>query len=170
MHADEVDVPVDLVRRLLAAQHPQWADLPLTVAGEWGTDHAVYRMGDRMVVRLPRIGWAVKAVAAEQRWLPFLGPQLPVEIPEVVATGEPGEGYPWPWTVLSRIDGQHPPTVDSWGAEQLAVHLAGLNRALAAVDPTDGPVAGRGPCPSPSSPSRTTGTRIRPSAPPPAGC
>ena len=101
MHADEVDVPPALVRRLLAEQHPQWADLPLSVAGEWGTDHAMYRLGDELVVRLPRIGWAVKAVAAEQRWLPFLGPQLPVEIPEVVATGEPGEGYPWPWTVLT---------------------------------------------------------------------
>ena len=142
MHADEVDVPPALVRRLLAAQHPQWADLPLSVAGEWGTDHAMYRLGDELVVRLPRIGWAVKAVAAEQRWLPFLGPQLPVEIPEVVATGEPGEGYPWPWTVLRWIGGEHPPVGQWWGAERLARDLAKFNGALAAIDPDGGPVAG----------------------------
>ena len=156
IHEDELDVPPALVRRLLAAQHPQWADLPLTVAGEWGTDHAMYRLGDDLVVRLPRICWAVKAVAAEQRWLPFLGPQLPVEIPEVVATGEPGEGYPWPWTVLTWIEGEHPPTVDWWGAEQLAVHLARFNRAVAALDPTDGPIAG-----SPGGPQRGIPIRLR---------
>lgn len=156
IHEDEVDVSPALVRRLLAAQHPQWADLPLTVAGEWGTDHAMYRLGDALVVRLPRIGWAVKAVAAEQRWLPFLGPQLPVEIPDVVATGEPGEGYPWPWTVLTWIEGAHPPTVDWWGAEQLAVDLARFNRALGAIDPADGPVAG-----SPGGPQRGIPIRLR---------
>lgn len=156
MHADEVDVPPALVRRLLAAQHPQWADLPLTVAGAWGTDHAMYKLGDELVVRLPRIGWAVKAVAAEQRWLPFLGPQLPVEIPEVVATGEPGEGYPWPWTILRWIWGEHPPPVDWWGAERLAIQLAGFNRALAAIDPTGGPVAG-----SPGGPQRGIPIRLR---------
>lgn len=156
MHADEVDVPPALVRRLLAAQHPQWADLPLTVAGEWGTDHAMYRLGDELVVRLPRIGWAVKAVAAEQRWLPFLGPQLPVEIPEVVAVGEPGEGYPWPWTVLRWIWGEHPPPADWWGAERLAIQLAGFNRALAAIDPTGGPLAG-----SPGGPQRGIPIRLR---------
>jgi aminoglycoside phosphotransferase (APT) family kinase protein len=142
IHEDEVDVPPELVRRLLVEQHPQWADLPLEVAGEWGTDHAMYRLGDDLVVRLPRIGWAVKAVAAEQRWLPVLAPQLRGEIPEVVATGEPGEGYPWPWTVLTWIHGEHPPPVDWYGAERLAVQLAGFNRALAAIDTTGGRAAG----------------------------
>ena len=156
IHEDEVDVPPALVRRLLAAQHPQWADLPLTVAGEWGTDHAMYRLGDELVVRLPRIGWAMKAVAAEQRWLPVLGPQLPVEIPGVVATGDPGEGYPWPWTVLTWIEGEHPPTVDWWGAERLAIQLAGFNRALAAIDPTGGPVPG-----SPGGPQRGLPIHLR---------
>lgn len=151
-----MDVSPALVRRLLAAQHPRWADLPLTVAGEWGTDHAMYRLGDELVVRLPRIGWAVKAVAAEQRWLPYLGPQLPVEIPEVVAAGEPGEGYPWPWTILWWIWGEHPPPVDWWGAERLAIQLAGFNRALAAIDPTGGPLAG-----SPDGPQRGIPIRLR---------
>ena len=29
MHVDEVDTSVELVARLLAAQYPQWASLPL---------------------------------------------------------------------------------------------------------------------------------------------
>lgn len=156
LHEGEVDVPPALVRRLLAAQHPQWAELPLAPVGEWGTDHAMYRLGDELVVRLPRIGWAVPAVAVEQRWLPVLGPQLPVEIPEVMVTGEPGEGYPWPWTVLRWIEGEHPLPVDWWGAEQLAVCVARFNRALAAIDPTDGPIAG-----SPGGPQRGIPIRLR---------
>ena len=54
MHADEVDTDVTLVRRLLAAQFPRWADLPIEPVRPFGTDNANYRLGDDMVVRLPR--------------------------------------------------------------------------------------------------------------------
>lgn len=59
MHADEVATDALLVRRLLAAQFPQWADLPIAAVASAGTDNALYRLGDDMVVRLPRIGLAV---------------------------------------------------------------------------------------------------------------
>ena len=54
MHADEVDTDSSLVRRLLAAQFPQWADLPIEPVEPRGTDDALYRLGNDMVVRLPR--------------------------------------------------------------------------------------------------------------------
>ena len=56
MHADEFDIGVDLVRRLLAAQFPAWAELPLAPVLSAGTDNALYRLGADMAVRLPRIG------------------------------------------------------------------------------------------------------------------
>ena len=65
MHVDEVNTDVDLVSRLLAAQFPQWARLPITPVPSAGTDHALYRLGDEMVVRLPRIDWAVGQAARE---------------------------------------------------------------------------------------------------------
>ena len=55
MHADEVDIDVSLVGRLLAAQFPQWADLPIEPVHSAGTDNAIYRLGEDMAVRLPRI-------------------------------------------------------------------------------------------------------------------
>ena len=58
MHPDEVDTDVALVGRLLAAQFPQWAGLPLAPVEPAGTDNAIYRLGDDLVVRLPRIHWA----------------------------------------------------------------------------------------------------------------
>ena len=57
MHADEVDTDVVVVLRLLATQFPRWAGLPLTPVPSGGTDNAIYRLGDDMAVRLPRIHW-----------------------------------------------------------------------------------------------------------------
>ena len=74
MHDDEVDTDPELVRRLLAAQHPQWADLPIERVRSAGTDNAMYRLGDELAVRLPRIHWAVESVAKERTWLPLLAP------------------------------------------------------------------------------------------------
>jgi len=51
MHADEVDTDVALVRRLFAAQFPQWADLPIQPVPSAGTDNALYRLGDDLVER-----------------------------------------------------------------------------------------------------------------------
>jgi len=89
MHVDEVETDAPLVRRLLAAQFPEWADLAIQPVASAGTDNALYRLGDEMVVRLPRIQWAVEQVEREQRWLPKLAPFLPVAIPVPLAKGSP---------------------------------------------------------------------------------
>ena len=97
MHADEVDIDAELVRRLVAAQFPRWAELPVTPVESAGTDNAMYRLGDDLAVRLPRIERAAGNIAREQRWLPELAARLPVAIPEPIAAGLPAEGYSWPW-------------------------------------------------------------------------
>jgi aminoglycoside phosphotransferase (APT) family kinase protein len=106
MHADEVDVDEALVRRLLRAQLPEVADLALTIVVPWGTDNAIWRLGDELVVRLPRIGWASAQPDLEAVWLPRLAPHLPVALPEPVAVGEPGEGYPYRWAVHRWLPGE----------------------------------------------------------------
>lgn len=94
MHADEVPTDVALVRRLLAVQFPHWAGLPVVPFPSGGTVNAVYRLGDDMAVRLPRIEGGVEDVAKERHWLPRLAPHLPVPIPTVLGSGTPAEGYP----------------------------------------------------------------------------
>ena len=108
MHPHEVLADPNLVRRLLRDQMPQWAELPISEQPLGGTDNALYRLGDDKLVRLPRIDWAVTAVAKEHEWLPRLAPLLPVEIPTPLALGEPGHGYPWPWSVYAWLDGEDP--------------------------------------------------------------
>jgi aminoglycoside phosphotransferase (APT) family kinase protein len=68
MHADEADIDEPLVRRLLAAQFPQWAGLPVRPVASAGTDHAIYRLGDRLVARLPRIQGPVAQAEKERVW------------------------------------------------------------------------------------------------------
>lgn len=91
--ADAIDEA--LVRRLLAAQFPHWADLPLTPAEPQGWDNRTFRLGADMSVRLPSAASYVRQVEKEHRWLPLLAPQLPLPIPAPLARGAPGEGYPF---------------------------------------------------------------------------
>src|SRR6185503_16086147 len=105
MHDAEVDVDEKLVRGLIATQLPQLADLPLTRIEAWGTDHAIFRLGDDLSVRLPKIGWAAKQGQKESRWLSRLAPHLPVEVPVPRAVGEPGHGYPFHWYVSPWLEG-----------------------------------------------------------------
>ncbi|MEX1255219.1 MAG: aminoglycoside phosphotransferase family protein [Dehalococcoidia bacterium] len=106
MHSDEVDIDESLVRGLLAAQFPQWADLPIEPVPSAGTVNAIFRLGDDMVVRLPRVHRWAAALEKEYHWLPKLAPHLPLRVPEPLAKGSPGEGYPFSWAIYRWIDGQ----------------------------------------------------------------
>lgn len=142
MHTDEVHTDVSLVARLLSTQFPQWADLPIRPVHSAGTDNALYRLGDDMVVRLPRIHWAVGQVEKEQRWLPRLAPFLPLAIPVPLAHGQPGEGYPWRWSVYCWLDGENVSIESIANPRQAAIDLAQFIVALQRIDATGGPPPG----------------------------
>jgi aminoglycoside phosphotransferase (APT) family kinase protein len=133
MHADEVDTDVALVRRLLAAQFPHWADLSIDLVDSYGTDHDIYRLGDDLAARLPRIGWATRQAAKEAEWLPKLAPHLPLAIPTQLARGQPAEGYPFEWSVYEWLPGENAiGTIDD--LDQAAIDLAAFVRALRRID------------------------------------
>jgi aminoglycoside phosphotransferase (APT) family kinase protein len=144
MHDDEVETDADLVRALLRSQHPQWADLPIERVTSAGTDNAMYRLGDDLAVRLPRIDWAVANVAKEQRWLPVFAPRVPLAVPEPVATGAPEEAFPYPWGVVRWVPGELATLDVLDDPVQAALDLAAFVRALQAVDPAGAPRHHRG--------------------------
>lgn len=128
LHDDEVVSTPDLVRRLVAEQFPQWADLPVTPGPAGGTDHHLFRLGDDLLVRMPKIGWAQDQAGSDARWLPHLAPHLPLRLPVPEAVGEPGEGFPFRWSVTPWLDGA-PPAVGALGtaaARQLGEFVAAL--------------------------------------------
>jgi len=146
MHADEIDTDVALVRRLLAGQFPQWAELAIDPVASYGTDHDIYRLGDDLAIRLPRIGWATNQAAKEAEWLPKLAPQLPLAVPVQLAMGHPAEGYPFEWSVYRWLPGESADgTIDD--LDRAAVDLAAFVNALRQIDATGAhprPARGRG--------------------------
>ena len=146
MHEDELDIDGDLVRRLLDAQFPEMADLPISAVESTGTVNAIYRLGDRLCVRLPRVdGWA-QALMNECEWLPQLTRRLSLRVPEPIAKGEPAGSYPFPWAIYDWIDGQ--PYADELVADEAeaAADLARFVTELRDVDvPVGAPPGGREP-------------------------
>ncbi|WP_427895974.1 aminoglycoside phosphotransferase family protein [Kribbella sp. GL6] len=143
LHQDgRAGIDAALVRRLIAQQFPHWADLPVTPVAVDGWDNRTYRLGPGLTARLPTAESYVAAVDKEHVWLPRLGPELPVEIPEAVAKGEPGLGYPYPWAVRRWIQGEtaSPGTVQD--LDEFARSVSAFILALQNVDATGGPLAG----------------------------
>jgi aminoglycoside phosphotransferase (APT) family kinase protein len=137
MHDDEIDVDEPLVRALLVAQLPDLAGRPLARVEPWGTDNAIWRLGDDLVVRLPRVERAAGQVDLEAEWLPRLAPHLPVTIPEPVAVGEPDHGYPCRWAVHRWVPGELAAFERFDEPARFARDLAAVVRALGEV-PIDG--------------------------------
>lgn len=142
MHPNEVPTDAALVRRLITTQFPQWAALAIAPVVSAGTDNALYRLGDALVVRLPRVHWAVGQVQKEQKWLPKLAPHLPLAIPSPLALGVPGEGYPWHWSVYRWLPGDNATLEQLANLSEAATTLAGFITALQSLDATDGPAPG----------------------------
>ena len=135
MHADEIETDVALVRRLLAGQFPPWAELHIELVESYGTDHDIYRLGDELAARMPRIGWAATQAAKEAEWLPKLAPHLPLALPVQLAMGHPAEGYPFDWSVYEWLPGVNANgTLDD--LDRAAVDLAAFVTALRRIDTT----------------------------------
>lgn len=133
---------VGLVRRLLGAQFPQWADLPVRPVRPMGWDNRTFRLGDDMVARLPSARAYVPQVEKEHRWLPILAPQLPLPIPTPIAMGQPLDGYPWAWSIYRWLPGRTLTTRQASGSHGLARSLGLFLGALQRVDPKGGPSPG----------------------------
>lgn len=146
----EVDLSPDLVRALLAEQHPDLAGLPVRLVAH-GWDNATFRLGDDLAVRLPRREVAARLVEHEQQWLPLLAALCPVPVPAPLRVGAPGALFGWSWSVVPWFDGRpaaQQPVADrtAW-AEDLAAALAALHVPAPAAAPVNpvrgGSLAGR---------------------------
>ncbi|HEY2639155.1 MAG TPA: aminoglycoside phosphotransferase family protein [Streptosporangiaceae bacterium] len=127
----------DLVRRLLASQFPEWADLPLSRLHPAGSDNVIYRLGENMSVRLPRGAWAAGQAAKERYWLPRLAPRLPLPIPVPLGVGNPAFGYPWDWSVSRWLPGETATVKGLADPRRTAIELADFLTALQRALPVE---------------------------------
>lgn len=138
MHPDQIDVPAAAVRRLVAAQFPAWAALPVAPVASAGTVNAVFRIGDRLAARFPLVPGAPDEVRAtlarEQEAARELVGRTRFPTPEPVAIGEPGEGYPLPWAVQTWLDGTSADVEEASGSVAFGADLAELVTDVRAID------------------------------------
>jgi aminoglycoside phosphotransferase (APT) family kinase protein len=138
----DVSLDTALVRRLVAAQFPQWADLPIKPVEFDGWDNRTFHLGADMTVRLPSAERYVPQVEKEHHWLPRLAPHLPLPIPAPLARGVPAEGFPWPWSIYRYLEGETAAIARIADLRQFAIALARFLAALQRIDPSDGPSPG----------------------------
>lgn len=131
-----------LVRELLAAQFPQWRDLPVRPVALSGNDHRIFRLGDHLSVRLPSAPGYVPQVPKEQTWLPRLAPHVPLPIPVVEGAGEPSDLFPAPWSVYRWTAGEPASVTPPADWARFASDLAAFLRQLRTADATDAPAPG----------------------------
>src|SRR5215831_2732829 len=138
MPAAEVDLSAQLVRALLAEQHPDLADLPVELLTN-GWDNAIFRLGDALVVRMPRRQIGARILLNEQRWLPVLASRLPLPVPAPVRIGQPGHGYPWAWSVAPFLPGEPASGTMAYDPREAAVAVGGFLGALHVPAPPEAP-------------------------------
>jgi aminoglycoside phosphotransferase (APT) family kinase protein len=140
---DDIAIDEELIRSLLAEQHPDLADLELReVAGGW--DNQMWRLGQELAVRMPRKPRAPSLLRIEQQWLPVLAPTLPLPVPVPARVGESSPRFPDTWSIARWVDGE-PADSAPITSPQSAGLLAGFLRALHREAPDDAPAnPGRG--------------------------
>jgi aminoglycoside phosphotransferase (APT) family kinase protein len=131
-----------LVRHLVVTQFPQLKDLPIRPVIHGGWDNRTFHLGEHMLVRMPSAACYAAKVDKEQEWLPKLAPLLPLQIPEPLAMGKPGKGYPWPWSMYRWIEGETAAFAELTDLKDFAMRLAQFLVALHRIDPRGGPVPG----------------------------
>jgi aminoglycoside phosphotransferase (APT) family kinase protein len=146
MHDGEVDLDAATVARLVAGQFPELASLPISRVRSTGTVNAIYRLGDDLCARLPLVARWAADLQREYRWLPEVATRLTLQVPDPVALGQPGDGYPFRWALYRWIEGQ-PYAADLIADErQAARDTARFIHELRAADMrADAPAAGRKP-------------------------
>jgi aminoglycoside phosphotransferase (APT) family kinase protein len=148
VHPNQLDVTVETVRALVAAQFRAWAHLPVRVVVTHGTVNALFRIGDRLAARFPLVPGEVAEI---RRWLQSeadaareLVGRTRFPTPEPVALGEPGAGYPLPWSVQTWVPGTVATDADPADSVGFAHDLAEFVEAVRAIDTRGRRFAGSG--------------------------
>jgi aminoglycoside phosphotransferase (APT) family kinase protein len=136
---------LDLARKLIAAQFPEYASLPIVDVEKQGHDNRTYRLGDHRLVRMPTAAHYALKVPKEQALLPQLAKRLSVNIPAPIKMGKPSTDYPFPFSIYKWLPGKsiNLLTLTKQEKEQLAFALANFLKELQAITDVEGPEPGQ---------------------------
>ena len=123
-------------------QFPQWASRRIEPVELDGWDNSTFRLGEDLSIRLPSAAAYEAQVDKEHRWIPVLARDLPVQISEPVAKGEPDAGFPRKWSIYRWLPGQTARLDRIDDQRAFANSLAEFLRVLHTIDSSDGPPPG----------------------------
>lgn len=138
----KLNIDETFVSNLVTNQFPQWKNLPVWPVTHSGWDNKTFHLGSDMLIRMPSAEKYAVQVEKEHRWLPKLGPLLPLEIPRPLEMGQPSNEYPWKWSIYQWIEGDLANPTNIADLCKFAHDLAEFLNAMQAIDPTDGPLPG----------------------------
>lgn len=133
---------LDLAKKLIDTQFPKYSHLSITEVKDQGHDNVTYRLGDKLLIRIPTTEIYAQKVSIEQEFLPKLAPYLHTNIPTPIGMGSPSKDYPLPFSIYEWIDGESANHVDSDNLNNIAIELATFLKELQSVD-LNGPMPGQ---------------------------
>jgi aminoglycoside phosphotransferase (APT) family kinase protein len=141
MHDNQLDISAAVVQVLIDRQFPQWRSLPVRPVAATGTVNAIFRIGDRYTARFPlKAGDADtvrRSLEAEAEAAAELAGRTRFPTPQPIALGEPGAGYPLPWSVQTWLPGTAATDADPGDSAAFALDLAEFIAAVRSI-PTRG--------------------------------
>jgi aminoglycoside phosphotransferase (APT) family kinase protein len=138
------DITVELARKIIREQFPEFTHLPIQSVEKQGHDNRTYRLGETMLMRIPTEACYALKVSKEQELLPQLAPHLPFNIPSPIKMGHPSKMFPFPFSIYKWLEGTslNLLTLPEEDLEKLAVDLAKFLKALQAIKNVEGPEPG----------------------------
>lgn len=137
-----MNITIDIVKRLIKEQFPQWEKLEVRPVAKSGHDNRTFHLGDTMTVRLPSGKDYAAQITKESEWLPYLQTHLDYPVSKPIATGKPTSYYPFPWSINSWLDGITLLEDAEINKMNLAKDLAAALKKLQAIDCSGGPKGG----------------------------
>ncbi len=148
MHPGQLAVSARTVSNLVAEQFPAWRGLPVREVPSQGTVNALFRIGDSYVARFPlqpgEVGPTRRWLESEAQAASELLGRTRFATPEPVALGEPGVGYPLPWSVQTWLPGVSAADADPGESAAFARDLAEFISGVRAIDTRGRTFSGQG--------------------------
>ena len=136
-----VDITVDLVKKLIFEQFPQWSHLEIKPVKNSGHDNRTFHLGNDLTIRLPSGKEYEPQIQKEAKWLPVLAQHLSLPITAPVAKGKPTPEYPLAWSINRWLVGETV-THTNVDLQKFAIELARFLKELEAINAENGPQAG----------------------------
>ncbi len=134
VHDDQIDISRDQVVALVADQLPDLAGIEVVAVNGAGTDHTIYRIGGAVAVRFPlrraEPDRVLERLRRETAAAIEFRRACQVSAPKPLHLGNPGHGYPLPWTVQTWLPGSTATPTSCERSVTFADHLSAMIQNL----------------------------------------